>query len=55
MINNYFSDDEYHPSDLVYTHSIYRHSLHLGDMSSALDVNLLLKNNIKTGKHPKIK
>lgn len=55
MINNYFSEDEYHPSDLVFTHPIYRHSLHLGDMSSALDVGMLLKSNIKTGTHVGIK
>ena len=55
MINNYFADDEYHPSDLIYSHPIYRHHLHLGDMSSALDTEFLAKNQIRTGNHLVIK
>ena len=51
MINNYFTDEEYHQSNLIYNHPIYRHSLHLGDMSSALDTEFLLKSQIRTGNH----
>ena len=51
MLNNYFADDEYHPSNLIYTHPIYRHSLHLGDMSSALDTEFLTNHQIRTGNH----
>ena len=49
MINNYFDEDEYHSSDSVYTHPVYNHSLFIGDMSSALDIDYLHKSNIKTG------
>lgn len=50
MINNFFdSEVEYHPSDEIFKHPIHGNSLHLGDMSAAVDVETLQKNNIKTG------
>lgn len=49
MINNYFDEVEYHSLNSVYTHHTYRTSLYIGDASAALDIDTLIKNNIKTG------
>jgi hypothetical protein len=49
MINNYFLGEEYHSADEIYFHPTYRHSLLLGDMAAALDLELLSTLNVRTG------
>lgn len=48
MINNYLEQD-YHPSDVVYTHEQSGRKLHLGDISSALDTDNIKREAITTG------
>lgn len=48
MINN-FLEHEYHPSDRVYTHEITNNSIHIGDVSSAMDLDLLKRERVRTG------
>lgn len=48
MINNYL-EDEYHPSDVVYTHEVSGRALHLGDISAALDRDGIRREAISTG------
>jgi len=40
MINN-FLEYEYQPSNRVYTHEITNNGIHIGDVSSAMDLDFL--------------
>jgi hypothetical protein len=48
MFDN-FVEENYHPSDRVYTHGESGNHIFIGDAQSALDLPLLAQNNIKTG------
>jgi hypothetical protein len=48
MINNYL-EYEYRPSNKIYTHEETGKSIHLGDISAALDLDFINRECISTG------
>ena len=51
MFDN-FLEEEYHPSDPVFTHPRSSHLIFIGDVQSALDTDSLSSKNITTGTPP---
>ena len=49
MFDN-FLEEEYHPSDSVFTHPHTHYQIYIGDVQSALDADGLKEKNITTGK-----
>ena len=49
MFDN-FLEEEYHPSDAVFTHPQTSFQIYIGDVQSALDTDSLKEKNISTGK-----
>ena len=48
MFDN-FVEENYHPSDLVYTHTETSNNIFIGDAQAALDLHFLTLKNIRTG------
>ena len=48
MFDN-FVEENYHPSDLVYTHTETGYHIFIGDAQAALDLHFLTLKNIRTG------
>jgi len=48
MFDN-FLEEQYHPSDPVFTHPSTSNKLYIGDVQSALDTDSLKDKNITTG------
>ena len=48
MLNNYLEPQEYKPSHQVYLHPEYSHSIFIGDIQAALDIDFIHAKGITT-------
>ena len=52
MLNNYLDQHEYKPSHCVYTHPHHGHTIFIGDIQAALDLEFIRSQRIITSTPP---